>query len=95
MVWMSWVDNLMVCGNKQGVNKAKQTMGELFECNNVGPVNEYVGCRVDIDQEKVMVKLTQPVQLQSFSDEFDLTEMRIPRTPAVPGTSLHKGNKEA
>jgi hypothetical protein len=95
MVWMSWVDTLMVCGNDQGVNAAKQTMGELFECDNIGPVNKYVGCKVDIDQVNVMVKLTQPVQLQSFLDKFDLMQMRIPKTLAVPEISLHKGNEKA
>jgi hypothetical protein len=67
-------------------------MNELFECDDFGEASEYVGCK--IVRDKNSIKLSQPLLLQSFQDEFDLTEIRPPRTPAVPGSTLHKGNDE-
>ena len=40
----------------------------------MGWLNEYVGCKVDVDRENRKLKITQPVLLQSFNDEFDLPE---------------------
>jgi hypothetical protein len=90
VVWLSWVDDLMVCRNKAAVTKAQQAMNKLFECDDFGEADEYVGCRVTRNEKSI--KLTQPVLLQSYEDEFDLTQIRLPRMPAVPGTILHKGN---
>ena len=68
-------------------------MNELFACDDIGEVNKYVGCKVT--RSASSIKLTQPVLLQSYVDEFDLTQIRPPRTPSVPGSTLHKGNDEA
>jgi hypothetical protein len=83
----------MVCGNAMAVKKAQQAMNELFKCEDIGEVNEYVGCRVTRGTSNM--KLTQPVFLQSYVDEFDLSQIRLPKTPSVPGSTLHKGNNEA
>jgi hypothetical protein len=37
------------------------------------------------------VKLTQPVLLQSYTDEFTIPEGEAPRTPATPGEVLQQG----
>ena len=41
-----------------------------FDCDEVGKLNEYVGCKINFNQEEGWIKLTQPVLLQSFEDEF-------------------------
>ena len=40
------------------------------------------------------MKLTQPVLLQSFEDEFKLPDGETPRTPTEPGTILYKPKSE-
>ena len=42
------------------VTKAKRAMMERFECEDVGNILEYVGCKIDIDREKQTLKFTQP-----------------------------------
>ena len=37
------------------------------------------------------MKLTQPVLLQSFKDEFELPDAKTPNTPAAPGEVLRSG----
>ena len=66
---------------------------ERFECEDVGDIVEYVGCKIEIDREKQTLKFTQPVLLQSYEDEFDLPNA-VPMTPAAPGSVLLKGEGE-
>jgi hypothetical protein len=40
------------------------------------------------------LKLTQPLMLQSFSDEFELPDGPIPNTPATPGDVLVRAKPE-
>ena len=39
------------------------------------------------------MKLTQPVLLQSFEDEFEIPEGKPPNTPAIPGEVLRSRTK--
>ena len=91
ILWMSWVDDLLACGKKDGVMIAKSKMLKHFECDEVGEVNEYVGCKIDYNKTEQSMKLTQPVLLQSFEDEFELTKRDYPKTPAIPGEVLKPG----
>eukprot|EP00957_Ditylum_brightwellii_P127852 9750053-Ditylum_brightwellii.AAC.1 len=58
-----------------------------FECDNVGEVNEYVGCKIKRDEKDNSFTFNQPVLIQSFNDEFELSN-KHPKTPAMAGTTL-------
>ena len=45
-----------------------------FECDEVRELKEYVGCKVDYNRKEGWIKLTQPVLMQSYTDEFKLPE---------------------
>jgi hypothetical protein len=45
-----------------------------FKCDNVGVMTEFIGCKVERNNDSI--KLTQPVLLQSFVDEFDLSNVQ-------------------
>ena len=55
-------------------------------------MDEYVGCKVNIDRERVSMHITQPVLLQSFEDEFDLPT-KTTETPAEPGKVLQPSDE--
>lgn len=87
--WVSWVDDcLFACPE----HLRDQTRGELtsrFDCDIVGNMDEYVGCKIDRNMEEGWIRITQPVILQSFIDEFDLPqEGQEPSTPGEPGKCL-------
>eukprot|EP00979_Chaetoceros_neogracilis_P018749 scaffold11121_cov544-Chaetoceros_neogracile.AAC.1 len=65
-------------------------MKKLFECEDVGDFDEYVGCKISRDEG---FKFTQPVMLQSFKDEFDLPQ-REQKVPALAGVTLTKATDE-
>ena len=91
MLWMSWVDDLLSVGKKETVLQEKEEMKKRFDCDDVGEANEYVGCKVERIDGKI--RLTQPVLLQSFKDEFELPIEKY-TTPAAPGSVLMAGNEE-
>jgi hypothetical protein len=92
LVWISWVDNCLVAGRKPGVLIAKGQMTARLDCEEIGEVDAYVGCKVERNYEENSIKLTQPVMLQSFIDEFNLPNGPAPNTPATPGDALVKAD---
>jgi hypothetical protein len=94
IILISWIDDFLVCGNKQSVMEAKDMMGKTFDCEDVSEMNEYVGCKIKRDLEAPLLRMTQPVLLQSFKDKFDLSQMGKPGLPAPAGSMLTKGDKK-
>ena len=86
-VWLSWVDDCCILGQQDVVLTNKEKLKRLFECDDVGELKEYVGCKIDWDKENRTIKFTQPVQIRSFTDEFDLPTGSF-KTPAEPGKVL-------
>ena len=87
MLWSSWVDDLLSCGNKSDVLKGREALKQHFDLDEVGELQEYVGCKVEYNKVNGTMKLTQPVLVQSFADEFELPTKEF-TTPMAPGQVL-------
>ena len=59
VIWLSWIDDCLFVGPKEEVNKCTSRMNELFDCDDVGEMREYLGCKIDKQEDRI--KLTQPV----------------------------------
>jgi hypothetical protein len=95
VLWISWIDDCLCVGPKKGVEAAKKDMMDRFDCDEVGGMDEYVGCKLDCNWEDGSLKITQPVLLQSFVDEFDLPdEDAVPMIPADGGQILQTCTEE-
>ena len=84
-LWVSWIDDCLVVGTKKSVKKAKAKLIARFDCDVVGNMDEYVGCKLERNHEEPWIKVTQPVLLQSYEDEFELGKQMETTTPAEPG----------
>ncbi|MGH7955289.1 MAG: reverse transcriptase domain-containing protein [Gloeomargaritales cyanobacterium] len=93
VIWLSWIDDCLVAGDARAVTTSKQQMKDRFDCDDLGKLKEYVGCKAERTDD--YVKLTQPVLLQSFEDEFELPKEKPPTTPAEPGKVLMKCKPES
>jgi hypothetical protein len=62
-----------------------------FDCKDCGDIEEYVGCK--IVKTKNLLKFSQPVLMQSYSDEFELPKKSY-RTQALAGLILVAGKKK-
>jgi hypothetical protein len=90
--WMSWIDDCFVSGHEDDVKEATAQMKSLFDCEEIETISEYVGCKLDYNKVVGKLKITQPVLLQSFHDEFPLPNSeRKFKTPAEPGQVLERG----
>ena len=76
IIWLSYINNFMVWGLKEQMLIEKREFMRIFDCDYVGPLEEYIGCKVDRDRHNNSVKFTQPVFLQSYSDEYDIRERK-------------------
>jgi Reverse transcriptase (RNA-dependent DNA polymerase) len=80
-IWISWVDDLLTIGKPNVIEDAKKNMMKEFDCDDVGELEEFIGCKIVVDKTKKCTWLTQPVLLQSLSDEFSDQKADIPATP--------------
>ena len=87
MIWSSWVDDIMSCGHRDDVIQGREALKQHFDLDEIGDLTEYVGCKVEYNKEEGWVKLTQPVLLQSFEDEFELPTRNY-NAPAAANTVL-------
>jgi hypothetical protein len=88
VLWLSWIDDCLVAGQTEAVRKAKKKMTDRFDCDIIGNMNEYVGCKIERNTIEGWIRFTQPVLLQSYTDEFNLPEETKPTTPADDGQIL-------
>ena len=93
---ISWVNDFMLLGTPDDVERMKSDSMSIFKCKPEGPLTEYVGSKIDITRKEngiARVKFTQPVLLQKLKDEFLIPiEGKNPLTPAVAGQVLLKGD---
>ena len=85
----------MVWGLKSVVPEENKNFTRRFDCDDVGKVKEYVGCKIEMDVNSRSMKLVQPVMLQRFSDEFETSINCNPRTPAEAGTVFLPGDNKS
>jgi hypothetical protein len=93
VLWILWVDDCLIAGSESVVKKEREKMKQLFDCDDVGKLQEYVGCKIVHDRAKQSVKMTQPVLLKSLTDKFVLGSTHH-ETPATAGEVLRKGNEK-
>jgi hypothetical protein len=72
VLWVSWIDDWLVMGPTDSVKAARKQMTDRFNCDVLGNMDEYVGCKLVRNVIEGWLRFTQPVLLLSFEDEFDL-----------------------
>ena len=93
-MWTSWVEDLLTVNPTEGITTNKATVMKHFQLDQPGKLSEYIGCKVDFNRDKSLLRFMQPVIIQSFKEEFDLTAHTTPKIPAVPGEVLEEGEEE-
>jgi hypothetical protein len=92
---LSWVDDILALGHPEDVKQIEADLQSAFVSKSEGEMKEYVGNKVDVVRQsdgRAKIKITQPVLVQKLQDEFELPGGKTPKTPAVPGQVLVKGD---
>ena len=77
------------------VHQIKQDLEKSFVCKSEREMKKYVGNKIDILRDSTglgTAKFTQPILVQKLKNDFDLGSGTVPRTPALPGQVLTKGD---
>ncbi len=53
-------------------NEERNKIWKLFDTYHLGPLNKFVGYKVEIDRISTTAKLIQPVMIENFKDQFDV-----------------------
>jgi Reverse transcriptase (RNA-dependent DNA polymerase) len=93
IVCLSWVDDCIFFGSIQDIIREKNRMMEYFECEDIGFVKEYVGCKVEMNERERSVKFTQPFLVKSLVDVFSAGSKHV-STPAPASQCLQSGSVE-
>ena len=94
IIILSWMDNLLIFGKHEGVLHYEKKTTDLIDCDDIGPLTDYIGNKIDFNRDERWVRLTQSVLLHSFKDEFPFSEPnKCPKTPAIPGSVLRAGTR--
>ena len=51
LLWLSWIDDCLCVGHPVEVAKAREEILNKFECDDIGEVQEYLGCKIDRNRE--------------------------------------------
>jgi hypothetical protein len=78
LVYLKWVDDILIAGRKENVFKAKKELARHFTLDQQGEMMENVGCQIEHDRKNRWKRVTQPVMVQSFRDEFELPDEASP-----------------
>jgi hypothetical protein len=86
VIWILWVNNCLLLGHYEDVSKYHKMMNNYFDCNNIGELKEYVGCKVESREGNKRILIVQSVIIRCFIDKFGMREN--PRIE-VPAPSNH------
>ena len=91
VTYLSWVDNCLFLGTEDDVVESKTDLMKYFGCNDIGFLDEYVGCRIEMRRGDKSVKFTQPVLIRNLVEDFKSGNKKV-SSSAVPGQTLQAGN---
>jgi hypothetical protein len=63
-------------------------MNNYFECNNIGELKEYIGCKIEGREGDNRILIVQPVIIRSCIDEFGIKENPRIEVPASSSDSF-------
>ena len=86
---LSWFDDNTIVGFEKDVLNVKQNLMNQFDCEDCGPMDEYVGCTIQ-KLETGEIKFLQKLLVQSFSGKIDIGNIRKVNTLPMPGTVFKK-----
>jgi hypothetical protein len=56
VLWLKWIDDKLCIANPERVQTEKEEIKKHFQCDDVGAVKDYIGCKTEINTEERYVK---------------------------------------
>ena len=70
IAWLSFIDNMLIICKEEEMSKVEKQFTRTVNCDDIGPMKEYIGTKIDVNHATRSLKITQPVLVKSLIDEF-------------------------
>jgi hypothetical protein len=74
-LWVLWIDDCFVLGEKKGIKKAKTAIVYIFDCDIIRNMDKYVGCKLSITTKNTGSSLLSRYHYRVFN-KFNLVGTR-------------------
>ena len=61
IVWISFIDNMLIICKEEGMAMVKKQFTEMVDCEDNGPMKEYIGMKINLNHATKSLKITQPI----------------------------------
>ncbi|KAI3647783.1 hypothetical protein MP228_008004 [Amoeboaphelidium protococcarum] len=76
-------DILLICQDKDAIKQVKKQMMERFDMKDLGKVDYMVGIKVERDDDKKLIKLSQKAYCDKILQRFDMDKAKGVSTPML------------
>jgi hypothetical protein len=85
-----YVDDGGIIGTQEVIDKVMKSMSKVFTVKDLGPMENFVGCRLIENKEKDTIWIHQPKLIKHLEESFTslITSDRVFKTPAAPKTVI-------
>ena len=49
IIMLSWIDNLLIFGKREGVLHYKKKITDLIDCDDIGTLTDYIGNKIEFN----------------------------------------------
>ena len=60
--WLSFIDDMLIICKEEGMAMVKKQFTGTVDCDDIGPMNEYIGMKIDVDHATKSLKMCQPIK---------------------------------
>lgn len=94
MYILLYVDDLLICGVDQTqINEIKQKLTAAFKMKDLGPVEYFMGLRIQVDRSNGVTIIDQTTFAERILDKFGMKDANPVATPLEPGSKLVKAKQ--
>lgn len=86
-----FVDDITITSPDQSKIKwVKESLAKIFKLTDLGPISYLLGIKIDYDQKRRVLRLSQKQYILDMLERFKLSDCRPVSTPMEPGLQLTK-----
>src|ERR1700741_270568 len=85
-----YVDDLLLVGEKDPVNKVNKELTRLYEMIDLGPVKRFLGIMVEWDRKAKTIKLHQAPYIKGLLRRYELENCNLVHMPMMSGLLLYQ-----
>jgi hypothetical protein len=92
---LMYVDDLLLVGERQAVDKAKKELVKLYKMTDLGAAKRFLGISIDRNRATKEVTLHQSSYIEGLLRRYEHDNCNPVSTPMIPGTKLSRKDDES